>query len=205
MVTTVGAPSYTRRGLLVRNVLGDGSCGYRAVMFGMLEHNWQKTIDCMPIAVSKALPASRPRDLVAFFDAHDRALCAAARDLVTHRIEHDLEIREWAGDPRDGETEAGRALVDARNPHGYMDEVALHALAKALGVRIAIQFQHNVLVAPFMDLKDCRPVSVCLKPMNDAAPSNFVQHYMLCYPGCIHSGNRIRIEPSMHTTMLDTV
>ena len=205
MATTVGLPSYTSQGLLVRNVLGDGSCGYRAVMFGMLEHDWRKAMDRMPITVSTALPASRPRDLVAFFDAHDRDLCAAARDLVTHRIEHDPEIREWAGDPRDGNTEAGRALMDARDPHGYMDEVALHALAKALGVRIAVQFQHDVLVAPFKNPNDNRAVSVCLKPMNDSVPSDFVQHYMLCYPGRMRGGNRITITPSMHTTILHTV
>lgn len=198
---SVSAPAYTPQGLLVRNVLGDGSCGYRAVMFGMLEHDWEKTVDRLPVSVATALPAARPRDLVAFFDAHDRDLCAAARGLVTHRIRHDPEVREWAGDPGDRETEAGRALVDAQNPHGYMDEVALHALAKALGVRIAVKFRHDVLVAPFKDPKDDRLVSVCLKPVQDAAPSDFVNHYMLCYPGRIRSGNRISIDPFMHTTM----
>lgn len=199
---SVGAPAYNARGLLVRDVLGDGSCGYRAVMFGMLEHDWSKTVDRLPMGVAMALPASKPNDLVTFFDKHDRQLCAAARDLVAHRIMHDGEIREWAGDPMDRETEAGRALADARAPHGYMDEVALHALSKALDARVAVQFQHSVLVAPFKDERDARPVSVCLKPLDDAAPSEFVGHYMLCYPGRVRGGNRVTIDASMHTTVV---
>lgn len=198
---SVGAPVYNARGLLVRDVRGDGSCGYRAVMFGMLEHNWSETVKHLPSNVAVELPASKPRDLVAFFDAHDRQLCAAARDLVTHRILHDKEISSWAGDPMDCETEAGRALVDARAPHGYMDEVALHALAKALNARVAVQFRHSVLVAPFKDAHDTRPVSVCLKPLDDVTPSDFVGHYMLCYPGCVRNGKRVAIDASMHTTI----
>tara|TARA_B100000508_G_scaffold123940_1_gene106949 strand:- start:406 stop:1020 length:615 start_codon:yes stop_codon:yes gene_type:complete len=201
----IGAPTYTAQGLLVRNVKGDGSCGYRAVMYGMLEHDWVKTVDRLPASVAMALPASRPRDIVALFEQHDRELCAAARNVAVHRIMHDPEIREWAGDPGDRDTEAGRALVDARDPHGYMDEVALHALAKALDARIAVQFRQDVLKAPFKNPNDSRPVSVCLKPLNDDVPSEFVCHYMLCYPGKIKNGNRVVINPSMRTTTSSTV
>lgn len=201
---TIGAPTFDARGLLVRNVLGDGSCGYRAVMFGMLEHNWRKTVQRLPKHVASRMPASKPRNLVAFFDAHDHILCSAARSMVQHRIVHDAEIQDWAGDPRDFDTEAGHALRDAKTPHGYMDEVALHALAKALDARIAVQFQHDVLVAPFKNANDSRPVSVCLKPTNDYTPSDFVSHYMLCYPGHIKGGNRVSIDVSLHTTITDT-
>ena len=201
----IGVPAYTPHGLLVRDVKGDGSCGYRAVMYGMLEHDWDKTVDRLPASVAMALPASRPRDLVAFFEQHDTQLCAAARNVAAHRISHDPEIREWAGDPNDRDTEAGRALVDARQPHGYMDEVALHALAKALDARIAVQFRRDVLMAPFKDPDDSRPVSVCLKPLDDAAPSEFVSHYMLCYPGVMRQGNRVAIDAFMRTTRRGTV
>ena len=198
---TVSTPAFDDKGLLVRNVLGDGSCGYRAIMFGMLEHNWGKTVQLLPKRVAAQMPSSKPRNLVAFFDAHDPTLCAAARGMVQHKILHDAEIRDWAGDPQDHDTEAGRALCDASTPHGYMDEVALHALAKALDARIAVQFRRDVLVAPFKNANDARPISVCLKPTNDRAPSDFVSHYMLCYPGRIKNGNRVSIDASMHTTI----
>lgn len=201
---TIGAPTFDAQGLLVRNVLGDGSCGYRAVMFGMLEHDWRKTVAVLPARVASRLPATKPSNIVAVFDAHDRTLCAAARDIVQHQIVNDLEIHSWAGDPGDCDTEAGRALCDAKTPHGYMDEVALHALAKALDARIAVQFRHDVLTAPFKNVDDTRPVSVCLKPVNDNAPSDFVSHYMLCYPGRIKRGNRVSIDPSVHATIRES-
>lgn len=201
MATTVSKPAYDGSGaLLVRDVLGDGSCGYRAVMFGMLEHDWVKTLDRLPAAVAATLPDARPPDLAGFFDRHDAALCAAARSLVAHRILHDAEIHEWAGDPRDADTEAGQAHREVTTPHAYMDEVALHALAKALDARIAIKFQHDVLVAPFKDNTDRRPVSVCLKPLADRAPSEFVGHYMLCYPGVIKGGGVVSVDPWARAT-----
>ena len=202
---SVGKPHYVAQGLLVRDVRGDGSCGYRAVMFGMLEHDWNKTMGRLPHGVAAWAPATRPHDLTAFFDRHDAALCRTARDMVVRRIARDPEIREWAGDPRDSQTEAGRALAEARRPTGYMDEVALHALAKALDARIAIQFQNDVLVAPFKHPDDTRPVSVCLRPLDNAAPSDFVGHYMLCYPGRMREGNRISIDASMPRTVTQTV
>ena len=69
--TTVGQPQYNANGLLLRDVLGDGSCGYRAVMFGVLEHNWSRTVDMLPIQVSRVLPHTRPSDIVQVFNQND--------------------------------------------------------------------------------------------------------------------------------------
>ena len=198
--TTVSQPVYDAKGLLLRDVLGDGSCGYRAVMFGVLEHNWTQTVDLLPIQVSSILTTQRPKDMVQFFHKHDAMLCKTARDMVANQIKTDVEIHAWAGNPNDATTEAARALDDAKTPHAYMDEVALHALAKIFRTRIAIKFRTEVLVAPFKDSTDKRPVGVCLKPLADATPSDFVGHYMLCYPGRILCNNVIEINPWTHTT-----
>ena len=196
---TVGHARYDK-GTLVRDVLGDGSCGYRAVMFGMLEHDWGHTVDRLPAQVAASMPLARPKNLTEFFDAHDASLCDTARRMAARRIENDTEIHEWAGNPRDRATEAGRAWRDATTPHAYMDEVALHALAKALDARIAIKFQHDVLVAPFKDCDDRRAVSVCLKPLDDLAPSEFVGHYFLCYPGNLSGKGVVTVDPWAHAT-----
>ena len=198
--TTVSQPEYDSNGLLMRDVLGDGSCGYRAVMFGVLEHNWAKAVDALPVQVSSRLPQRRPKDIVQFFHDHDALLCQAARDLVAHQIKTDTEIQTWAGNPEDTTTEAAKALHDAKTPFAYMDEIALHAMAKIFCTRIAVMFRNDVLVAPFKDHTDARPVGVCLKPLADAAPSDFVGHYMLCYPGRVLANNVIEINPWVHTT-----
>ena len=198
--TTVSQPQYDDCGLLLRDVLGDGSCGYRAVMFGVMEHNWARAVDTLPIQVSSVLPQRRPADMVQCFDKHDAMLCQAARDLAARQIETDVEIHEWAGNPRDVTTEAARALREARTPYAYMDEVALHAMAKIFNTRIGIKFRDSVLIAPFKDNTDKRPVGVCLKPLADATPSDFVGHYMLCYPGKVLRNNVIEINPWSHNT-----
>ena len=193
--TTVGQPQYDANGLLLRDVLGDGSCGYRAVMFGVLEHNWSRTLDALPLNVSRVLPSTRPSDIVQVFHENDVVLCKAARQLAAHQIATDKEIHEWAGNPNDATTEAARALRDVHTPNAYMDEVALHAMAKVFQTRIAIKFCNDVLVAPFKDNTDRRPIGVCLKPLQDTAPSDFVGHYMLCYPGKILNNNTIQVNP----------
>ena len=196
----VGQPKFDANGLLLRDVLGDGSCGYRAVIFGVLEHNWSRTLGTLPIQVSQALPHKRPSDIVTLFNKHDVLLCQAARDLAARQIETDTEIHEWAGNPQDTTTEAARSLHDARTPGAYMDEVALHAMSKVFQTRIAIKFRKDVLVAPFKDETDKRPVGVCLKPLNDNMPSDFVGHYMLCYPGKILDNSTIQVDPWAHST-----
>lgn len=197
---TVHKTHYDDTGMLVRDVLGDGSCGYRAIMFGLLEHNWTKAVDALPAAVASTMPSARPSDLAAFFARHDAVLCQAARTLAETTIRTDAEIHSWAGNPRDENTEAARAVKDVCTPFAYMDEVALHALSKAFRTRIAIKFRHTVLVAPFKDNNDKRAVGVCLKPSENAAPSDFVGHYMLCYPGKVLSNNTIQINPWKNTT-----
>jgi len=190
---------------MVRDVRGDGSCGYRAVLFGALERNWERTVDHLPIATLPWLPRRRPMHLANFWAQHDGPLCRVARDVAATGIRASNDDLAWAGDPNDAGTEAGRSLADAMHPTGWMDEVAMHALAARLGVRIAILYDDGTtLHVPLFDNGSPQPsVAVCLLPGNAARPTENAGHYMLAYPGRINDRGHVHLDASCRTTTIN--
>ena len=208
----IGPPQYVRRPnvtdpnapmLMVRDVRGDGCCGYRAVLFGALEHNWNRTVDRLPIMTLPWLPRRRPPQLAHFWAKHDEALCQVARDVTVSEIRAAHSHLSWAGNPEDTDTEAGQSLIDAMNPTGWMDVVAMHALATRLDIHIAILYDDGTTVrVPLFGQPTRNPVSLCLLPSNAAQPTEVAGHYMLAYPGHMHEHGRMHLMESRRTTTL---